>query len=77
MLDRNFLRTLSAMSVKSLDAQPVECRVTGRIKIAPRNGEGGRRRQQTDADEKMAAVWESLARMREKQLKDGSTQPVF
>jgi hypothetical protein len=33
--------------------------------------------QERDADERMAEVWESLARMREKQLKQGSTQPVF
>ena len=32
---------------------------------------------QRDADEKMAAVWESLAKMREKQLKESTTQPVF
>jgi hypothetical protein len=29
--------------------------------------------QERDADERMAAVWESLARMREKQLKEGTT----
>jgi hypothetical protein len=33
--------------------------------------------QERDAGERMAAVWESLARMREKQLKEGTTQPVF
>ena len=33
--------------------------------------------QERDADERMAAVWDSLARMREKQLKEGTTQPVF
>ena len=34
--------------------------------------------QERDADERMAEVWESLARMREKQLKKGTTtQPVF
>jgi hypothetical protein len=35
-------------------------------------GVGGER----EADERMAAVWESLARMREKQLKEGTTRPV-
>jgi hypothetical protein len=33
--------------------------------------------RQRDADERMAAVWESLAKMREKQLKESTTQPVF
>ena len=33
--------------------------------------------QERDADERMAAVWDSPARMREKQLKEGTTQPVF
>jgi hypothetical protein len=33
--------------------------------------------QEREADERMAAVWESLAIMREKQLKGGTTQPVF
>ena len=33
--------------------------------------------QEREADERIAAVWESLARMREKQLKEGTTQPVF
>ena len=33
--------------------------------------------QEREADERMAAVWESLARMREKQLKEGTTRPVF
>ena len=33
--------------------------------------------QERDADERMAAVWELLARMREKQLKEGTAQPVF
>ena len=33
--------------------------------------------QQREADERMAVVWESLARMREKQLKEGTTRPVF
>jgi hypothetical protein len=33
--------------------------------------------QEKEADERMAAVWESLARMREKQLKEGTARPVF
>jgi hypothetical protein len=33
--------------------------------------------QERGADERMAAVWESLAGMREKQLKEGNTRPVF
>jgi hypothetical protein len=33
--------------------------------------------QERGADEKMAVVWESLAGMREKQLKEGNTRPVF
>ena len=33
--------------------------------------------QERGADERMAVVWESLARLREKQLKEGTTQPVF
>jgi hypothetical protein len=33
--------------------------------------------QDREADESIAAVWESLARMREKQLKEGAAQPVF
>jgi hypothetical protein len=35
------------------------------------------RAQEKEADERMAAVWESLARMREKQLKEGTARPVF
>jgi hypothetical protein len=31
--------------------------------------------REREADERMAAVWESLARMREKQLKEGITRP--
>ena len=33
--------------------------------------------QERGADERMASVWESLARMREKQLQEGNTRPVF
>ena len=33
--------------------------------------------QDRETDERMAAVWESLARMREKQLKEGIARPVF
>jgi hypothetical protein len=33
--------------------------------------------QEKEADERMAAAWESLARMREKQLKEGTARPVF
>jgi hypothetical protein len=33
--------------------------------------------QDRDANERLAAVWESLARMREKQLKEGTAQPVL
>jgi hypothetical protein len=33
--------------------------------------------QERIADERMAAVWESLARMREKQLKEGTTRLLF
>ena len=33
--------------------------------------------QEREADERMAAVWESLAIVREKQLKEGTTPPVF
>jgi hypothetical protein len=33
--------------------------------------------QQREADERTAVVWESLARMRETQLKEGTTRPVF
>ena len=33
--------------------------------------------QQSEADERMAVVWESLARMRETQVKEGTTRPVF
>ena len=33
--------------------------------------------QEKEADERMAEVWESLARMREKQLKEGTARPVF
>jgi hypothetical protein len=33
--------------------------------------------QEKEAGERMAAVWESLARMREKQLKEGTARPVF
>jgi hypothetical protein len=38
---------------------------------------GNQSSRERDADERMAAVWESLARMREKQLKEGTTQPIF
>ena len=33
--------------------------------------------QERDADERMAAVWESLARMREKQLKEALPSRSF
>jgi hypothetical protein len=33
--------------------------------------------QEKEADERMAAVWESLAKMREKQLKEGTARPIF
>ena len=33
--------------------------------------------QEREADQRMAALWESLARMREKQLKEGTTLPVL
>jgi hypothetical protein len=33
--------------------------------------------QQREANERIATVWKSLARLREKQLKEGTARPVF
>ena len=33
--------------------------------------------QQREANERIATAWESLARLREKQLKEGTARPVF
>jgi hypothetical protein len=49
----------------------------GRAEEWQRRASEATKAQEREADERMAAVWETLARMREKQLKEGTTRPVF
>jgi hypothetical protein len=49
----------------------------GRAEEWRRQASEATKAQEKEADERIAAVWESLARMREKQLKEGTARAVF